>query len=88
MEHYKNLDLQDIVYFCEVDLIKKTEQWKDIPEYEGYYMVSDLGRVKTLHRTIKKSNNVLMTVKEKILKQTIQKTKYLKVNLYINSVEN
>src|SRR5665213_1183304 len=29
-----------------------TELWKDIPGYEGSYQVSDLGRVKSLDRTI------------------------------------
>lgn len=28
------------------------ETWKDIPGYEGYYQVSDLGRVKSLERLI------------------------------------
>jgi len=59
MLHYKNLDLQDIVYFCEVDLIEKTEQWKDIPNYEGLYMVSDLGRVKSLFYRAKPKHGIL-----------------------------
>lgn len=46
-EYYKNLDLNDIVYFCEFDLIQKTELWKDIPDYEGLYKASDLGRIKS-----------------------------------------
>ena len=28
------------------------EVWKDIPEYEGLYQISDLGRVKALERRI------------------------------------
>ncbi len=28
------------------------EQWKDIPGFEGYYQVSDLGRVRSVDRTI------------------------------------
>jgi hypothetical protein len=31
----------------------KEEIWKDIPNYEGYYQVSNLGKVRTLTRTIK-----------------------------------
>lgn len=30
--------------------IMKKEIWKDIPEYEGYYQISNLGRLKTLKR--------------------------------------
>lgn len=40
------------------------EIWKDIPNYEGFYQVSNLGRVKSLSRTL--SNRPL---KGKILKQ-------------------
>lgn len=54
MDYGKNLDLNDIVYFCEFDNIIKTEQWKDIPDYEGVYMISDLGRVKSLNYRRKK----------------------------------
>jgi len=37
------------------DLVHK-EIWKDIPGYEGYYQVSNLGRVKSLSRTIQGGN--------------------------------
>lgn len=30
----------------------KTENWKDIAGYEGYYQVSDLGRVRSLNRMV------------------------------------
>ena len=35
---------------------KKEEIWKDIPDYEGYYQVSDIGRVRSLDRWITYSN--------------------------------
>ena len=35
------------------------EDWKDIAGFEGYYQVSNLGRVKSLDRTINKSNNII-----------------------------
>ena len=31
------------------------ERWKDIPRYEGYYQVSDRGRVKALAKIVQKS---------------------------------
>ena len=43
------------------------EIWKDILEFEGYYQVSNMGRVKSLHRVIHKSNGRIMTFKPKIL---------------------
>lgn len=30
------------------------EIWKDIQDYEGFYQISNLGRVKALQRTIKR----------------------------------
>jgi len=46
MEHYKNLNLDDIVYLCKIDNIKKIERWKQIKDYPDY-SISDLGRVKS-----------------------------------------
>ena len=40
MEIYQNLSLEDL----------PNEVWKDIPNYEGLYQVSNLGRVKSLPR--------------------------------------
>lgn len=34
------------------------ECWKDIPEFEGYYQVSDLGRVRSVDRHIPNSRGV------------------------------
>ena len=86
MEYYKNLDLNDIVYFCEFDNIIKTEQWKDIPDYEGIYQVSDLGRVKSIGR-YSKNKQGLAFKKTRILKQTIGNHGYLTVTLCVNWVQ-
>ena len=51
------------------------EIWKDIPEYEGLYQVSNLGRVKSL-----------MFNKEKILKQA-NTNGYLQVRLCKNKIK-
>ena len=54
------------------------EIWKDIPNYEGYYQVSNLGNVKSLARF----NNLGKRVKERVLKNLVNTTKgYLVVNL-------
>lgn len=65
------------------------EVWKDIKGYEGFYQVSNLGRVKTLERqmpfNIDKSKNIIK--KEKILKPGKRgiKRNYLSVVLRKNS---
>jgi NUMOD4 motif len=45
------------------------EIWKDITGYEGYYMVSNLGRVKSLDRTIPHPRLGRQFVKGRMLKQ-------------------
>lgn len=53
------------------------EVWKDIPGYEGFYQVSDLGRVKSLGRL----DTIGRSVKEKFLKQpNLRGYSYLKLN--------
>ena len=58
------------------------EIWKDIPEYEGYYKVSNKGRVKSLLY----QNNVLNKKfpREKILKQKKDKYNSYRVELWKN----
>jgi hypothetical protein len=51
------------------------EIWKDVPNYNGDYQVSNLGRVKSIKRK-----------KEKILKPGVDGGRYLCVNLYKNSI--
>ena len=52
------------------------EIWKDIPNYEGLYQASNLGRVKSLERFRKGANGSLVKVKKKILKPLIDKGYY------------
>ena len=57
------------------------ETWKNIKGYEGLYQVSNMGRVKSLERTIIKKDGRKQTVKERILKGTPDKDGYLKIGL-------
>lgn len=72
-EIYKNLSLEDM----------RGEIWKDIPNYEGYYQVSNMGRVKSLNRVIVMKNGVSRKTKGLILKQKYEeRTGYLIATLY------
>ena len=62
----------------------KYEEWKDIPNFEGY-QVSNLGRVKSLKRFRKGKNGSLVTVKERILKPLITRNGYYQVWLHKQS---
>ena len=52
-------------------LESREENWKDIPDYEGLYQVSDLGRVKSFHKG-----------KERVLKASINRCGYYQLTLY------
>jgi hypothetical protein len=45
----------------------ETETWKDVVGYEGFYQVSDLGRVRSLERAVKTKRNGIRIQKENIL---------------------
>lgn len=57
------------------------EIWKDIEGYEGIYQISNLGRVKSLIRVIKRSDGKIKTFKERILKPALNTFGYPYVNL-------
>jgi hypothetical protein len=65
-----------------IDLADLTgEKWMDLPEWEGYYQVSDLGRIKSLRRTKKHTWGGEQVVKERIKAQKFNKDGYLMVEL-------
>jgi len=48
----------------------ENERWKDVVEYEGFYQVSSLGRVRSVDRKIKHKNNSHFNLyKGKVLRQ-------------------
>lgn len=59
------------------------ETWKDIPGYEGYYQVSDLGNVRSLDRVVKAGNGSFVK-RGQLLKPAIRKSGHLQVRLYRN----
>lgn len=74
VEYYKNLDLADIKYFCDITLMNKIEIWKDIPGYDGIYQASDIGRFKSF--MYHNGTNV------RIMKQHVTKKGYLGFGMY------
>lgn len=55
--------------------------------YEGYYEVSNLGRVRALERIVLKSNGVLQVRHERIKSQTKDKDGYMTVGLNKNGIQ-
>jgi len=60
---------------------KIQEIWKDIPNYEGYYQVSNYGNVKSLDRLIPNRHGSLTFRKGIILKQSKTSHGYMVVSL-------
>ncbi len=67
------------------------EIWKDIKGYEGYYQISNIGRVKSLSHSILRKNNCKQTFKERILKDRYKQNRglltYKIVDLTINNIK-
>lgn len=63
------------------------EIWKDIPGYKDYYQVSNMGRVRSLSRTINMSHGGKYPVRGRILKPILKKdTGYYVVGLTKNGL--
>jgi hypothetical protein len=60
------------------------EIWKDIPNYEGYYQASNMGRIKSIERDILNRGKFPFKSKEKILKPQNDTHGYYYLNLFKN----
>lgn len=59
------------------------EVWKDVKGFEGFYQVSNLGRVKSLKRTIIRKDGTPFFVRERVLKTTNDRNGYPCVTLIV-----
>lgn len=53
----------------------EAEMWKPVPEYEGLYEVSNLGRVRSVDRVVVDKNNVPKVLRGRVLKHTFDRQK-------------
>ena len=60
------------------------EEWRDIKGYEGYYQVSNMGRIKSLERICKSKGSGTRVVKECIRKHSLTNCGYCIFLLHIN----
>jgi hypothetical protein len=63
------------------------EIWKNIKGYEGFYQVSNLGRVKSLDRYITYSNGNVIFTKGKIINGFKKDNGYWSIDLYKNGTK-
>ena len=64
-----------------VSLPMEQETWKDIPDYEGYYQASTLGRIRSLDRIVPHPRLGSQFVRGVIFKPSLSKQGYLRVSL-------
>jgi len=64
---------------------KKVEEWRDIPNYEGYYQASDFGRVRSLDRTVVFSDGRERFYKGRVIKGSVDKG-YRRTTLNLDGV--
>lgn len=57
------------------------EQWRAVPGWEGYYEVSDHGRVRSLPRTVPHGRHGTVQVRGRILRQSETESGHLRVRL-------
>lgn len=82
IEYYKNFSLEPLFYINHEGLVCQ-EIFKDIPNYEGFYQASDLGRIKSVSRRLKNNRKVGFS-KEKIITQFLDIRKvYLTTRLHL-----
>lgn len=58
-----------------------SEVWKDIPDFEGFYQVSNIGRVRSLDRVVTFKDGSMRKYKGKVLKPSIGNSGYEQVRL-------
>ena len=87
MDYHKILTLEPLkgTFLVNGVLAELTEEFRDIPDYEGYYQASTFGRVKSLERKIwMQLKNSFATKKERILRQHLNSVNggYNTIKLY------
>lgn len=88
MNKYNNTNVVNMVLSLALEKLSSMniigENWKDVPDYEGLYLISNKGRVKSVPRVMHKGTKFAYSSKEKILKTTISKDGYVYVSLCKN----
>lgn len=75
-EYYKNLSLENI----------EGEIWADIEGFEGYYQISDMGRVKSLDRFVPNARHGEIKITQRIMKMNFCTSGYLKATFRKNRI--
>lgn len=78
------MNTMKVFYLSETTM---NEVWKDIPNYEGYYQASNLGRIRSLLFQNNVWNKKYIRTEPKILKPKISKDRCCRVSLWKDGKE-
>lgn len=67
---------------------KITEEWRDIAGYEGFYQVSNMGRVRSLDRMVKQNGKKDRFCKGVVLRPSLNTSGYYRVSLCRNGIHD
>jgi len=57
------------------------EQWKDIPDFEGFYQASNFGRIRSLDQIVECRNGATRQCKGKVMKLSLDRIGYQRIGL-------
>lgn len=78
----ENNNILEPIHYQDENGLWVIEEFRDVPNYEGIYQVSDLGRMKSLSRTVRlPSRNLDRRLKEKIMSLSL-KNGYPQISLH------
>lgn len=85
---YLNDNFNEVIWISkEKDFDEDLEIWRDLEDYEEFYEVSSLGRVKSKPREAKGPNGTVRPLKPKIIKQGKNNRGYHKIELYKDGIK-
>lgn len=84
MRDYRTIERINSIRCYRIDNLPN-EKWIDIYGYEGLYMVSDLGRIKSIFRQVDGLGGKIHSFPEKLLSHQVDKFGYHRVPLRKNS---
>jgi len=64
----------------------QTEIWDDVPGYDGCFLVSNYGNIKSCTRIVESKNGIIKIIKGIPRKLNIDRNGYIKVTLCLNSI--
>ncbi len=67
--------------------MKANEEWRPVLEYEGFYEVSSLGRIRSLDRFVTSRDDRNKPVEGRIMKQTVDADGYMKISISKNGAK-